>query len=81
MKMATQDYQSRKEFFRDRGARAFNLLSLEGQANAGAVVIELMRDALLNEKQKAKLVIMIENAIEEQLAEGHGAECDDERSN
>jgi hypothetical protein len=75
MKMATQDYQSRKEFFRDRGARAFNLLSLEGQANAGVEVIEDM-EAFLNEDQIEKLERLIEAAVERGLAEGLGAEVD-----
>jgi hypothetical protein len=61
-----------KEFFRDRGARGFNLLSVEGQANAGAEVIEDMRDMFLDEDQQEKLKDLIEAAIERQLAEGHG---------
>ena len=70
-KMTTQDYASRKEFFRDRGARGFNLLSLEGQAQAGAEVIEQM-EAILDLDQQEKLKRLIEAAIERALADGLG---------
>jgi hypothetical protein len=73
MKLTTQDYQWRKEFFRDRGARGFNLLSLEGQANAGAEVIEDMV-MFLNEDQQERLKNLIECAIERALEDGQGAD-------
>ena len=68
--------EEQKEFFYDRGARAVNLLSVEGQANAGAEVIEDMM-MILNLQQQEKLRDMIEAAVERQLEEGHGAEAED----
>jgi hypothetical protein len=62
-----------KEFFRYRGVRGFNLLSLEGQAEAGAEVIEDMM-TFLDEDQIKNLADLIEAAVERGLASGLGAE-------